>query len=623
MNELNIVNLIEQNPITRLSSDYNNKLLLKIKETFTGFEQKLFVSSFYCYLNYDKNIDFVVDLDDIWKWLGFAAKFTAIRTLESNFNIDVDYKIVTPETSPPSSPQEDSPKPKQYGGQNRQIIKMTIKCFKSLCLKAQTKKAAEIHEYYMKMEEVLHQTIEEETDELRLQLEQKDTIIAEKENAIIKTKKEKQRAVEQAIIAQFPVNTECVYFGTIDNANAAKENLIKFGHTNDLATRVQNHRKVYDNFILTAAFRVQNKVEIENLIKAYPKIKRQIRTISVDCKVKTEIIAYDATYFTIEKLTKYIKDIIHSKTYSIDNFNRIMKENDELQQENRVLKEQIEQQNATITKQTIEMNEMKAIMDSQKTSILRHAEETQSVYQNTLLPEDEQTKKFAEFIDAMCIVRSDVEESSTNMEGQFRIWCKTKPKKETFHALKNYLDTRFKHARLSKQDQNQLVHGYVGVQLKEINYKKKRVNNDTEDFLFQVCRFSPNGKILNSTLLTEYQRWKRSLDRPCLESDMKDLKDYLNDCEYALKATVWTDVGANEGYYGLSLRSDEQRPKNITSSTGKKVEKRMVNNDHRIGTWDTIAKAAEAEKMSAAKMSRSIKNKTIFDNDYYYATANA
>jgi len=562
-------------------------------------------------------------LDDIWRWLGFSAKFTAIRTLESNFNIDVDYKIVTPETSPTSSPQEDSPKPKQNGGQNRQIIKMTIKCFKSLCLKAQTKKAAEIHEYYMKMEEVLHQIVEEETDELRLQLEQKDTIIAEKENAIIKTKKEKQRAVEQAIITQFPVNTECVYFGTIDNVNAAKENLIKFGHTNDLATRVQNHRKVYDNFILTAALRVQNKVEIENLIKAYPKIKRQIRTISVDCKVKTEIIAYDATHFTIEKLTKYIKDIIHSKTYSIDNFNRIMKENDELQQENRVLKEQIEQQNATITKQTIEINEMKAIMDSQKTSILRHAEETQSVYQNTLLPEDEQTKKFAEFIDAMCIVRPDVEESSTNMEGQFRIWCKTKPKKETFHALKNYLDTRFKHARLSKQDQNQLVHGYVGVQLKEINYKKKRVNNDTEDFLFQVCRFSPNGKILNSTLLTEYQRWKRSLDRPCLESDMKDLKDYLNECEYALKATVWTDVGANEGYYGVSLRSDEQRPKNITSSTGKKVEKRLVNNDHRIGTWDTIAKAAEAEKMSAAKMSRSIKNKTVFDNDYYYATANA
>ena len=60
MNNLNIVELIEQNPIAKLSDAYNNKLLIKIKETFTGFEQKLFVSSFYCYLNYDKNLDFVV-----------------------------------------------------------------------------------------------------------------------------------------------------------------------------------------------------------------------------------------------------------------------------------------------------------------------------------------------------------------------------------------------------------------------------------------------------------------------------------------------------------------------------------------------------------------------------------
>jgi len=53
--ELNIVELIEKNPITRLSQEYNGRLLTKIQESFTGFEQQLFVSSFYCYLNYDKN----------------------------------------------------------------------------------------------------------------------------------------------------------------------------------------------------------------------------------------------------------------------------------------------------------------------------------------------------------------------------------------------------------------------------------------------------------------------------------------------------------------------------------------------------------------------------------------
>jgi hypothetical protein len=66
MQELNIVELIEKNPISKLTNVYNNKLLNKIKKNFSGFEQQLFVSSFYCYLNYDKNNDFVIDLDDVW-----------------------------------------------------------------------------------------------------------------------------------------------------------------------------------------------------------------------------------------------------------------------------------------------------------------------------------------------------------------------------------------------------------------------------------------------------------------------------------------------------------------------------------------------------------------------------
>jgi hypothetical protein len=623
MNELNIVNLIEKNPIAKLSKTYNNKLLLTLKETFNDFEQQLFVSSFYCYLNYDKNIDFVVDLDNIWKWLGFTQKFNAIRMLEKHFKPDIDYKNTSPQLGEAvseidSPPTNNAKQEEKWGGHNKQTIMLTIKCFKSLCLKAQTKKASEIHEYYMKMEEMLHQIVEEETDELRLQLEQKENVILEIKNTILKTKKEKQRAVEQATIAQFPLNTECIYFGTIDNTNDAKENLIKFGHTNDLATRVRDHRKQYDNFILTAAFRVQNKVEIENLIKVYPKIKRQIRTIEINGKIKTEIICYDATNFTIEKLTKHIKDIIHSKTYSIDNFNRLMKENEEFIKDTKELQDQIATHLNNITKQTLEINELKEIIELQKAAIELAKREDQSVYTNSLISEDENTKKFAEFIDKMCIVRSDVEEASTVMEGQFRIWSKTKPKKETFHALKNYLDTRFKPARLSNQTKDQMVHGYIGVKLKSITYQKKLVNNDVETFLFQVCKFSPCGKILNSTLLEEYQRWKKSVDKGIsLDTDMADLKKYLNDCEYVIKATVWTDGGANEGYYGVSLKMEQHKYK-TTSSTGKSVEKREIKTNILLGKWETIAKAASAENMSPAKMSRSIKNAVKFNDDYVY-----
>jgi phage anti-repressor protein len=165
MQELNIVELIEKNPITKLSSTYNNKLLNKIKNNFSSFEQQIFVSSFYCYLNYDKNIDFVVDLDDIWKWLGFTQKVSAIRVLEKNFNLNLDYK-----TALQFGKASLETHIKQNGGQNKQTILLTIKCFKSLCLKAQTKKASEIHEYYIKLEETLHEIVEEETNELKLQL---------------------------------------------------------------------------------------------------------------------------------------------------------------------------------------------------------------------------------------------------------------------------------------------------------------------------------------------------------------------------------------------------------------------------------------------------------------------
>ena len=82
---LNFVDLIENNPVTKLSHTCNGIMLTKIKNTFSEFEQQLFVSSFYCYLNYNPKTDFVIDLDDVWKWIGFSQKDKAKRLLEKKF----------------------------------------------------------------------------------------------------------------------------------------------------------------------------------------------------------------------------------------------------------------------------------------------------------------------------------------------------------------------------------------------------------------------------------------------------------------------------------------------------------------------------------------------------------
>ena len=255
---------------------------------------------------------------------------------------------------------------------------------------------------------------------------------------------------------------------------------------------------------------------------------------------------------------------------------------------------------------------MREKLDNQQKIISSVNTENQSVYQNVLLPEDEMNKTFNEFVNEICIVRPDVEDLSVNIEGRYRLWKQVKPTKEVFHALKSYLDTRFKPKRIQGN------HGYVGIKLKPVEYKKSKeeTTSTVETFIFQVCQFSDCGKILNSILLTEYQKWKLSVGKELTDNDMKEIKEYLNKSPYALKSTVWTAEGNNEGYYGLSLKQNEYKPK-LISSTGKKVYKKEIQTDILLATWDTIAKAAEAEGISAAKMSRCVKNKTII-NDYYY-----
>ena len=646
---LNIVELIEKNPITRLSQQYNNLLLEKIQENFSTFEQQLFVSSFYCYLNYDRNTEFVVDLDDVWRWLGFTQKITARMMIESNFKLNVDYTVSIPEFKKSEQKDQQSggsdeeqqnestvPSKPKNGGQNKQTIKLTIRCFKLLCLKAQTKKAGEIHDYYLRLEEIILMTVDEQSSELRAQLEQKNEVISTLNQATITLTQEKKRAIEETLISQFPVNTQTIYFGTIDNTNADNEKLIKFGQTNDLATRVADHHKKYTNFILAAAFRVTNRSEIENHIKSHPKIKRHLRTIEVAGKNKTEIIAYDNTNFTIARLTKHIQDIIHSTMYNVENFNRLIQRNQELEAENAKLVTDLESKKKAIHELTLANNELKDKTAQQSQALQVVASENESPFtQHILLPDNEMTQKFDQFVATCCIVRPDVEEESVNLEGRFRLWSHTKPTKETFHALKHYMDVKFKPKRIDR------IHGYQGIKLKTVEYKKVVANEaenpaqfSVETFIFQCCKFSDRGKILNSTLLKEYQQWKISVGQTPSETDLKNLKTYLNACPNALKATIWAEnQTSNEGYYGVSLSENYYTMTQAViqgqanpvisvqiSTTGKKVEKRLVNSNQVLKTWDTIAKAAVAEGFSTAKMSRSVKDKTVF-NDYYYCVA--
>jgi hypothetical protein len=346
MQNINIVELIESNPITKLSSDYNYKLLVKIKDNFTDFEQHVFLSSFYCYLKYHPTNDFVIDIDDVWKWIGFSQKIKAKQLLEKQFILNKDYIK--------SLYQQEKQLPHTKGGQNKEIFMLNIETFKKFCLKAGTKKADEIHEYYIKMEGLIQEVINEDCIELKKQLEDQKQILEDQKQNI---EKEKEELKEKTLLEQFPLNTQCIYIGLIDNKTLGipgkkmyNETVIKFGQSNNLQERVKTHKKTYDNFRLYSAFKVKNKIEIENCIKKHSIMKERLRIITINDITYRELIALDDNEFIIENVEQIIKEIIKENEYNIENYNLILKKNEELQNEIYRLNDEVNEKNKIIEK---------------------------------------------------------------------------------------------------------------------------------------------------------------------------------------------------------------------------------------------------------------------------------
>ena len=95
------------------------------------------------------------------------------------------------------------------GGHNKETFMLSIKTFKLFCLKAETKKANEIHEYYVKLEEILQEVLQEESHELKLQLSQME----DKKNAEYEQKlaKEKQLERQKILLREFGAIGSLVY----------------------------------------------------------------------------------------------------------------------------------------------------------------------------------------------------------------------------------------------------------------------------------------------------------------------------------------------------------------------------------------------------------------------------
>jgi hypothetical protein len=169
------------------------KLVEKLQEHFSDDEQRLYVCNLFLFLNYHPINDFIINLENVWKFIGFSNKANAKRLLKHNFTEDKDYKIRTLLIRTDEQKNKDN-----IGGASvkktfirtddgtfaSETIMLNINTFKKLCLKANTDKADKIHDYYIRLEMIYNELMKDELDEQKNKIEEKNELLLEQQKKI-------------------------------------------------------------------------------------------------------------------------------------------------------------------------------------------------------------------------------------------------------------------------------------------------------------------------------------------------------------------------------------------------------------------------------------------------------
>jgi hypothetical protein len=343
---VDIVRLIESNPIARFNQTYQSKLIEKLQTNFSDYEQQMFLSNFYCYLKYDKVNDFVIDVDDIWKWLGFTNKGNAKITIEKNFNIEQDYKILLSKIHEKDFESEDimeidenvdnisidlkkKKSIKKHGGHNKEKIMLNIKTFKRLCMKAGTERANEIQYYFIKLEEIFYEILEEETSELKTQMLQ----IEDKKQKEYEDKLLKQKVLdrEKILLDEYSASGPIVYIIRVKTLESGRY-VIKLGESRrGITGRYAEHKHKYEECLLLDCFAVTRSKDFESFIHNHENVRLNKVTNLANHENENELfmIGKDLPY------TMLLRIINNNLKYFNSN-------NAELQLENETLKMMLE-----------------------------------------------------------------------------------------------------------------------------------------------------------------------------------------------------------------------------------------------------------------------------------------
>ena len=548
-----------KNSNTTISLNLQTKMVDLLNDEFTEQEQQWYIANLYVYMNYHPTNDFPINLEHVFKMIGFANKGNAMKTIKSNFTLDEDYRILLFRTE------------KQvHGGHNKDDIMLNVDTFKNLCMIAKTEKGKEIRKYYVKLENIYNKIIKEEIEEQKILQENTTKLLEEKQVELERTKKQLETKTKLKVKKWYDTEPGDTVYAVKNN------NSIKIGKTQKVKNRETHY--VNDMFYIRKCYNcdLAEKVIHHILDKHRIENNKEYFDISDDLAIYTIDIVCDF----LDKFINYSEELPQSN----------IKENFKISLEliKNISNEVKEPIQTNIVKQNIIIN----IKDVQ--------------YNNP--------NEFDKFITEYCELGEDYFTSPYDLLGAFRMWCRgALCTSDIRHKFSVYMKEKFVFKDKFIADYGSRFQIYVGIRPKKLEFNPDDNNNikKYEEFFVEKCHVGYTFRIKYSNFLDTYKQWLKDIypGYELKKDEIIELKAYFN-----RKFLITTLPGVKSiGLWGFQLKTDESPKYGLQTRKRKEVLKIDFKSNEILETYDSLIDASEKLQINNRTLWDYIKKSKVFD----------
>jgi phage anti-repressor protein len=588
-------NELVKNSNVNLSSSVQTKMTTIINDEFTEEQQQWYIANLFMYMNYHPTNDYPINLEHVFKMIGFANKENAKRTLKNNFTKDEDYKTLLVRKDEQKHTDE------TRGGHNQEDVMLNVDTFKNLCMLAKTENGKQIRKYYVKLENIYNKIIKEEIESQKLIQENTQKLLHENEIQLETAKKQlsKEKTLRNKMLNRrcFDVTEgEYVYIFQ-DNLNEP-DSIIKIGKTKNLADR----ERFYSNTNKSGGIIHYTKCIDCGLIERLAHhMLDKFRENKMQEWFKVDL---DLVKQTIETIVSFTDDQIKNIETFIPSVSEFLLEN----------KLDIDVKNDnTISIDVKNDNTISIDVKNDNTSIKPD--------DMRIKPDDTRIKPddFKSFIDNYCEIGDQFFTAKEELTKAFRIYTRNTIEKSIKAKLDLFLQTNFKSGVEFYENIRRNV--WRGFRLKPLTFSVNDENNiqDYEQFISDQCQINYLNRISYVDFFEAFTSYKTVNDEKyILTHDYKQkIQKYLIS-KFANGRVHLSDKSkANHlfGILGASLKNTSGLKE--SKRTCKKVSKIDFEKKTCINTWDSLTIAAKELNIPRSTLATLIKFETIKDGYLY------